>query len=173
MRSDDRHPPAAPGHRRPATTRLTAQLIGGPAHGHTCPIPFKNRHLLLTMINGQPEVLDHAHTHTARELLERAHGDWHTYEQIKGLKPNPNGRLAFRHIDDVPPPIEELLETIRCSPDATDEIHAAHWRRLEELILETRDDQTRTAHPPDPGQGHPYSLGPIPCRPPQVGTSQS
>lgn len=121
----------------PDPQQRTARLIGGQAHGQTCPIPFKNQHVLVTMISGRPEVLDLNHTNQARDLLDRAHGEWHTYEQIKDLKPNAGGEHAFRYIDSLPQPIEEFLETIRDSTDTTDEMHAAYWQILEKPIVES------------------------------------
>ncbi len=88
---------------------------------------------MITLVSGQPEVLNLAQPDTAREILDRARGDWHAYEQIRALPADEHGLLGFRHARDLPAPIEEFLESIQSANNAGDS-HSAWWSTLENLL---------------------------------------
>lgn len=113
----------------------TARLFGGPAHGHTCPIPFKNRHLMLTMISDQPAVLDLNQPTTARHLLDVAQGDWHLYHEIEALGPDANGLLPLRHVRELPEPLERFCATIRHSTQPGNEADSNRWQQFEQFLI--------------------------------------
>lgn len=134
---------STPARNRLKTLKRTARLIGGPAHGHTCPVPLKNRHLMIAMIIGQPEVLDLTSPEAARTLLSRAGKDWHVYEEVQALGPDANKLIPFRHAQQLPEPLERFLDTIPSSSKSVETSCAAIWQSLEALL-----DQTGLNHGP-------------------------